>query len=337
MNKISLALCFTVVIISVFGSEASPVMRTDDQKYVNCVEAMQKKCEKLHVPYEVLIQGPAGSRFVRSLLTEDSIALKATNPKKRSSVSIFKPDENKDNKEVTPEESAPAADADKAKETEVFAGTDVAKKDVKVTEEIKIVDEVKADEMTPKADEKTKREVDNKEDGKSSDSEQAKDEAAEEPKIGESIETPKEAESADKPKDKEATEAASGAEMDNAEKKLKKRDAETSEIQEALDEATKESGADAVNSNGDTKADTDVAPTTEPSVGLALPIVPPILGLLPLQLGALNLDVLKTNMKLGKGVLIDAKLAPLRAKIAAIGAHTKAKLALLPLAKLPLI
>lgn len=56
---------------------------------------MHENCAKNNAPFEVLIQGPAGSRFVRSLLPMDSIE-ESSDPKKRSTISIFHPDENKE-------------------------------------------------------------------------------------------------------------------------------------------------------------------------------------------------------------------------------------------------
>lgn len=280
---------------------------------MNCVESMQKKAEILEAPYEVLIQGPTGSRFVRGLLTESQVA----DPKKRSTISVYQParftrsvDENKDTKDVTPEESAPAAEADKTKDaTEDAKETVPAVEEVKAEEAAPKADEKPAENEKPNAEEKAKREVDNKdaakeepakeepakEDAKSDDSEKANDEAAEKSKTEESVEPPKETESADKPKDDESAEKNTEAEKDG-EKKLKKRDAD-SELQEALAEANKEAEASDVEKSD---ANKDTTPTTEPSVGIALP---PVLGLklLPLQLGALNLGALKTNFALQKG------------------------------------
>lgn len=56
---------------------------------------MHDNCAKSQAPFEVLIQGPVGSRFVRSLLPMESFN-ESSDPKKRSTISIFHPDENKE-------------------------------------------------------------------------------------------------------------------------------------------------------------------------------------------------------------------------------------------------
>lgn len=58
---------------------------------VDCVEDIQSNCEQSNTPFEVLIQGQTNSRLVRSLLTEDSSAVEATDPKKRSTVQVYTP------------------------------------------------------------------------------------------------------------------------------------------------------------------------------------------------------------------------------------------------------
>lgn len=66
---------------------------------MDCVTTMQSNCEKLKLPFEVLIQGPTENRVVRSLIESDAkekeICLKE--PKKtdhatRSTISIYKPE-----------------------------------------------------------------------------------------------------------------------------------------------------------------------------------------------------------------------------------------------------
>lgn len=57
---------------------------------------MQKNCRKLKLPFEVLIQGPSGNRFVRSLLntTTDQINILQGGLGERptrSTVSIYRP------------------------------------------------------------------------------------------------------------------------------------------------------------------------------------------------------------------------------------------------------
>lgn len=64
-----------------------------------CVDTMKSNCKKLELPFEVLIQGPNVNRMVRSLLYTDtaedtceSCELPESNQKKRSTISIYKPD-----------------------------------------------------------------------------------------------------------------------------------------------------------------------------------------------------------------------------------------------------
>lgn len=60
---------------------------------------MQSNCQKLKLPFEVLIQGPSGNRFVRSLLAADTDAhalledLDAIDRRSRSTISIYKPED----------------------------------------------------------------------------------------------------------------------------------------------------------------------------------------------------------------------------------------------------
>lgn len=237
---------------------------------------MQNNCEKMHLPYEVLIQGPSGSRFVRSLLQEEGNSLTATNPKKRSTISVFKPDTK---------ESAPAAEiesADKVKADEP-AQDDVKEGKINVdqpTEAEKNI-EVKTNE------EKTKRDVaDDKEDSKSNAEDKAKtDEKADEGEEAKKEESPEEPKKSD-----ESTDKPSKAEKDVA-KKLKKRDADE-ELQETVGPANAGAPAD------DTK---------EPTVGLALPIVPPLIALKTLPIGVaagalpIHLAALRSRIDLHKG------------------------------------
>lgn len=266
---------------------------------VKCVEDMQNNCEKSRIPYEVLIQGPTGSRFVRSLLSDDSMAQKATDPKKRSTISIFKPDEK--------EQSVPATEieaADKSKTEE--PAKDDAKVDVNVPEKDEQPaksgnqDEAAKEDVKSNNEEKAKRDVDKaeaKEDAKISADETCiadktpesvdakKEKVPEDPKNADDAEQLKAEESADKQKD--------------GEKKLKKRDADD-ELAESVVDPT-----DVAKNEGDSSKTNDG--TTEPTVGLALPIVPPLIGLKPLVPGLIGLKVapaiaaLKAQIDIKKG------------------------------------
>lgn len=59
---------------------------------VNCVQEVQNKCENSAAPFEVLVQGPSGNRFVRSLVLADgSEAELEIDPKHVSTFSIYQP------------------------------------------------------------------------------------------------------------------------------------------------------------------------------------------------------------------------------------------------------
>lgn len=74
---------------------------------------MQSNCQKLKLPFEVLIQGPSGNRFVRALLlSENDSSMRSESDvgvrKARSTISIYKPEEkNPKNgiESITPNES----------------------------------------------------------------------------------------------------------------------------------------------------------------------------------------------------------------------------------------
>lgn len=272
---------------------------------VKCVEDMQNNCEKSRTPYEVLIQGPVGSRFVRSLLSDDSKAQKATNPNQRSSITIFKPEDNK--------ESVPAAEiesADKAK-TDEAAKDDAKAKDVeevpaKIEEPTKPENQAEAakEEVKSNTEEKAKRDVEKAEAKANAgetiktddaaktaaeNTDDKKEDAPEEPKKDETAEQPKAEESADKPSETEK----------DAEKKLKKRGADD-ELESVVDVFAKET--DGAKSEADSSKTNEG--TTEPTVGIALPGV---LGLKPLVPGLVGLKAapalvaLRAHLDLKKG------------------------------------
>lgn len=79
---------------------------------LNCVEEVQNNCEKEATPFEVLIQGPSGSRFVRSLVLADANAHKEPiDPTYVSTISIFQPNGNK---KLAKREAQPDIDSDVA-------------------------------------------------------------------------------------------------------------------------------------------------------------------------------------------------------------------------------
>lgn len=74
---------------------------------MDCVTTMQSNCEKLKLPFEVLIQGPSENRVVRSLIESDAeekeICLKEQKEPDhatRSTISIYKPEMTEQHYEV---------------------------------------------------------------------------------------------------------------------------------------------------------------------------------------------------------------------------------------------
>lgn len=70
-----------------------------------CVDTMKNNCKKLELPFEVLIQGPNVNRMVRSLLyanPDEETCNQSSEPmqKKRSTISIYKPDVNEQQDEI---------------------------------------------------------------------------------------------------------------------------------------------------------------------------------------------------------------------------------------------
>lgn len=66
---------------------------------VQCAATMQSNCQKMKLPFEVLIQGPSGNRFIRSLIHADPNYenIFETEPearKTRSTISIYRPAED---------------------------------------------------------------------------------------------------------------------------------------------------------------------------------------------------------------------------------------------------
>lgn len=70
-----------------------------------CVDTMKSNCKKLELPFEVLIQGPNVNRMVRSLLyanpDEETCSQSSESmQKKRSTISIYKPDVSEQQDEI---------------------------------------------------------------------------------------------------------------------------------------------------------------------------------------------------------------------------------------------
>lgn len=89
------------------GDECLCECNSQDDGEAECVDTMKSNCKKLNLPFEVLIQGPNVNRMVRSLLyahpSEDVCIQKSeSNPKKRSTISIYKPDVIEQQDEILP-------------------------------------------------------------------------------------------------------------------------------------------------------------------------------------------------------------------------------------------
>lgn len=261
---------------------------------------MHENCAKNQAPFEVLIQGPAGSRFVRSLLPMDSLE-ESSDPKKRSTISIFHPDENKEiygfaenqaDRKLLKRETetdTPAKD-DSEQKTAAPEQPKDAESSSSTTEE--------ASTDKPQVDQKVKRE---------SEAEVPAKEAAEPTDEATTPAAPANSEASPSPTEK-------ASEKTDDERKVKRDAPEVPSENIAEIEAKAEAGESASSD----------ASTTEPTgknilfyisnilfsniyflftVGVGLPILSPILALktLPLQAKAINLAVLKNNLKLKAG------------------------------------
>ncbi|XP_031622310.1 RNA polymerase-associated protein LEO1-like [Contarinia nasturtii] len=197
MNQISFALCFIVVICAVCHIQATPLRNevAEDQKYVNCVEDMQANCEEANIPFQVLIQGQSGSRFVRSLLSEDSVARKATDPKKRSTITIFSPKEEEESVAVETVEAiaeSPEAEskaADESQQTEDKSADDESSSKSRDADEDKKLNkrEADSDSDSDSADESGVAAVIELADNDSSKDGSKKDESSTEPTVGQAL------------------------------------------------------------------------------------------------------------------------------------------------------
>lgn len=87
------------------GDECLCECNSQTEGEAECVDTMKSNCKKLELPFEVLIQGPNINRMVRSLLYADPneevcIQSSESNQKKRSTISIYKPDVSEQQDEI---------------------------------------------------------------------------------------------------------------------------------------------------------------------------------------------------------------------------------------------
>lgn len=239
---------------------------------------MHDNCAKAKAPFEVLIQGPAGNRFVRSLLPSD-LMNESNDPKKRSTISIFHPDENKDvfayadseadrklMKRESETETPSKLAADEAKDAEATstAAPEAAKSNesASTTEAPKKADQADAEH-------KVKRDSENEAKSES----EAKSDSADD--------------SNTTPADNSSTTEAATAKPAGEHKV--KRDTATDLIENIAEiEAKAEAGESVL----------PEAAATEPTVGLALPVAP---ALLPLKA---KIQALKTQLIGYKGKIV---------------------------------
>lgn len=98
------------------GDECLCECNSQNEGEAECVDVMKSNCKKLDLPFEVLIQGPNVNRMVRSLLYADPseevcIQSAESNQKKRSTISIYKPDEKEQQDKIL---SVPTSHKDEA-------------------------------------------------------------------------------------------------------------------------------------------------------------------------------------------------------------------------------
>lgn len=113
---------------------------------MECVITMQSNCEKLNLPFEVLIQGPSENRVVRSLIEAEAkdkeICLKEDNSvdkessDSRSTISIYKPEVKEQQFEIlqSPEEHFRKIDNNLLNEFDKIATTTESNKEIDVVE-----------------------------------------------------------------------------------------------------------------------------------------------------------------------------------------------------------
>lgn len=102
------------------GSECICQCNRADESNVRCLQSMKSRSQQLRYPFEVLIQGPAGRRFVREATDIDPqlLATYAENERNgRSVYSIYKPEAEGQGNLMTPEEmrEAEAQSVDRVK------------------------------------------------------------------------------------------------------------------------------------------------------------------------------------------------------------------------------
>lgn len=265
---------------------------------VNCVDSMQDKCESAQSPYQVLIQGPTGSRFVRSLMASDPPA----DPKSRLTISVFQPSKADEQAvDVSPSEKHSSSKEVKTehegkeikREIDSLDDKPAGKKGEKIDKTAEKTDD-KVDELDEKQEKNENKRAANDSTPTTEATENKKEQHTDEPSLDEtdnnkshttevSGESDKVIE--DAPADSDAAPATQNA--DSQQKKDLKKRAVNTELEESV--------AESVNQGDQLKP---VAASTEPTVGSGLPLLPLSLSMLPLKA---RLDALKTQINLSRG------------------------------------
>lgn len=80
------------------GEECICECDSENEEDIRCLATMHNKCKKLRFPFEVLIQGPSGNRFMRSALLFEEIyqqCLKHDAQNKRKTIVLYKPQQKR--------------------------------------------------------------------------------------------------------------------------------------------------------------------------------------------------------------------------------------------------
>lgn len=144
---------------------------------------MQNNCEKFNLPFEVLIQGPSGNRFVRSLLAAEENINKSTaepvDPKARSTIIVYQPNENAERNADSKPETIPEEPIAEKQDVDVITSeaktTDET--ETKESKNVQIKREIAYDADTARQRELMKRQTED-EDFEDSESEEDVAEAA---------------------------------------------------------------------------------------------------------------------------------------------------------------
>lgn len=143
------------------GDECLCECNSSTEGKAECVDTMKSNCKKLELPFEVLIQGPNVNRMVRSLLYADpeveTCESSESNQKKRSTISIYKPQVLQQHVEIVP--APPAVEAEETNEDDSSVHVIVAHKSsdnkvvpVKVEEMVQIAETNENVENSPASD-----------------------------------------------------------------------------------------------------------------------------------------------------------------------------------------